>query len=332
MAQTIGVVGGGAWGTALATVAARAGHEVILWVREPEVAEAINSRHENSLFLPGVILPDSIRASTDPQTLGAADILLLVAPAQHMRGVLTILAPHLKSGAPVVVCAKGIEESTGALMSEVTSEILPSHPLAVLSGPTFAAEVARGQPAAVTLASKYQTVIARITEALGQPTFRPYGSTDVVGAEIGGAVKNVIAIAAGIVDGCELGENARAAVITRGMAEILRFAQSRGAERETMLGLCGLGDMILTCGSPQSRNMSLGRDLGRGRSLADILGERKSVAEGVYTARVLANIARERGIDMPIVQAVAAILHEGQSVQDAIEDLLQRPFRPELQG
>lgn len=331
MMQTIGVVGGGAWGTALAAVAARAGHDALLWVREPEVAKAINDQHENTVFLPGIALPAGLRATTEAAGLGAADIVLLVAPAQHMRSVLGTLAPALKPGAPVVICAKGIEEATGALMSEVVAEALPSHPLAVLSGPTFAGEVARGLPTAVTLASKYQTVIARVTEALGQPTFRPYASSDVVGAEIGGAVKNVIAIAAGIVDGCNLGENARAAVITRGMAEILRFAQSRGAERETMLGLCGLGDMILTCGSPQSRNMSLGREIGRGRALADILAERKSVAEGVYTARVLAGIARERGIDMPIVQAVAAILHDGQSVKAAIEDLLQRPFRAELQ-
>lgn len=330
MMQTVGVVGGGAWGTALAAVAARASNTVILWVREPEVADSINSRQQNSVFLPGITLPEGIRATVDPAELGMADIILLVAPAQHMRTVTTKIAPMLKAGAPVVICAKGIEEATGSLMSEVVAETLPSHPLAVLSGPTFASEVAEGKPAAVTLASKYQTIIARVTECLGLPTFRPYASSDVVGAEIGGAVKNVIAIAAGIVDGCGLGENARAAVITRGMAEILRFAQSRGAERETMLGLCGLGDMILTCGSPQSRNMSLGRDIGRGRTLQDILAERKSVAEGVYTARVLADTARERGLDMPIVQAISAILHDGQSVQAAIEDLLHRPFRPEL--
>ncbi len=329
--ESVGIVGGGAWGTALATVAARTGRHVILWARESDVVTAINTRQENTPFLPGIALPAGIKATAEMQDLSAADALLLVAPAQHMRAVTTALSDHIDPSAAVVICAKGIEENTGALMSEVVSETLPRHPLAVLSGPTFAAEVARGLPTAVTLASKYQTVISRLTEALGQPTFRPYGSSDVIGAEIGGAIKNVIAIAAGIVDGRKLGENAKAALITRGMAEIARFAQTRGAERDTILGLCGLGDMILTCGSPQSRNMSLGREIGQGRSLADILMERRSVAEGVYTARVLAEIAEKKNIEMPIVQAVAAILHHGRAVDETIQDLLQRPFRPEIQ-
>lgn len=329
--QTIGVVGGGAWGTALAAVAARNGRDVILWAREPEVVAAINDAQENTTFLPGVTLPASIRATGDMADLEAADLVLMVAPAQHMRNVSKALDPALKAGVPIVICAKGIEQETGALMSEILAETMPRRPLAVLSGPTFAIEVAQGLPAAVTLASKYNTVVTRVTEALGQPTFRPYASLDVVGAEIGGAIKNVIAIAAGIVEGRKLGHNARAAIITRGMAEIARFARERGAERETILGLCGLGDLILTCGSPQSRNMSLGIEIGEGRALKDIMAGRRSVAEGVWTARILAETARKRGLDMPITLAVDAILHEGQTVEGAIEDLLQRPFRAELQ-
>lgn len=327
--QVIGVVGGGAWGTALAAAAAQNGRDVILWAREPEVADAINTRRENSVFLPGVRLPEGIAATSDLADLKAVDAVLMVAPAQHMRAVSRDLASHLNDSAPAVICAKGIEMSTGALMSEVLADTMPRRPLAVLSGPTFAAEVARGLPAALTLACKYESIRDRLIDALGQPTFRTYGSDDLVGAQIGGAVKNVVAIAAGIVDGRELGENARAALITRGMNEILRFGQALGAERETIMGLSGLGDMILTCSSPQSRNMSLGMALGAGQTLTEIMGGRTSVSEGVHSARVLVELAARHKLEMPICEAVAAILHDGQSIDRTIDDLLNRPFRCE---
>lgn len=327
--QVIAVVGGGAWGTALASVAARNGRDVILWAREPEVVSAINVSSENTSFLPGIALPEGIRATSDFADLAAAEAVLMVPPAQYMRALSESLVPHLKGGAPAVICSKGIEMSTGALMSEVLAETMPRRPLAVLSGPTFAGEVARGLPAAVTLACKYESIRKTLVASLGQPTFRTYGSSDLVGAQIGGAVKNVIAIACGIVEGRRLGENARAALITRGMSEILRFGQALGAERETVMGLSGMGDMILTCSSPQSRNMSLGMALGEGRSLDEIMGGRTSVSEGVHSARVLTEIAARHKLDMPICEAVAAILHQGHSIDDVIDDLLNRPLRPE---
>ncbi len=330
--KVIGIVGGGAWGTALAAVAARQDRDVILWAREPEVASAVNGQRENTLFLPGVSLPEGIRATTDFADLSGAEAVLMVPPAQHMRGVSEAVAPHLRNGAPAVICSKGIEMSTGVLMSDVLADTMPRRPLAVLSGPTFAGEVARGLPAAVTLACKYESIRRTLSEALGQPTFRIYASADLIGAQIGGAVKNVIAIASGIVEGRKLGENARAALITRGMSEILRFGQALGAERETVMGLSGLGDMILTCSSAQSRNMSLGMALGEGRSLDEIMGERTSVSEGVHSARVLTEVASRHKLDLPICESVAAILHDGCSIDEVVEDLLNRPFRAELAG
>lgn len=329
--QTIGIVGGGAWGTALAAVAARRGRRVVLWAREDEVVRAINDTRENAVFLPGIALPEGITATSAMADLAATDAVLMVTPAQHMREVAEALSPHLKSSAPVVICSKGIEMTTGALMSDVLTEAMPRRPLGVLSGPTFAGEVARGLPAAVTLACKYESVRQNLIEALGGPTFRTYASSDLVGAQIGGAVKNVIAIASGIVEGRKLGENARAALITRGMSEILRFGQALGAERETMMGLSGLGDMILTCSSPQSRNMSLGIALGEGRTLDDIMGERNSVSEGVHSARVLVNLAARHKVELPICEAVAAILHDGQPIDKAIDGLLNRPFGTEIE-
>lgn len=329
--QIIGIVGGGAWGTALGTVAARAGREVILWAREPEVAAAINERRENTLFLPGVPLPTGIRAVNDLAALARVDAVLMVAPAQHMRTVATQLNGHLKASVPAVICAKGIEQSTGALMSEVLADAMPGRPLAVLSGPTFAHEVAKGLPAAVTLASKYTSVVNKVTAAIGLPTFRPYASRDVVGAQVGGALKNVIAIAAGIVVGKKLGENARAALLSRAIMEMLRFSEAHGGKRDTIMGLSGLGDLILTCGSPQSRNMSLGLALGEGRTVEEVLGSRTSVAEGAYTAKVVADIAAAKKLYMPICAAVAEVLTGARPIDDIIGDLLQRPFRAEVQ-
>ncbi|MCW2235913.1 NAD(P)H-dependent glycerol-3-phosphate dehydrogenase [Azospirillum canadense] len=328
--QRIGVIGGGAWGTALALAALRAGREAVLWAREPAVVEAINGGHENRDYLPGVPLPADLRATGDLSAVGACDAVLLVTPAQHLRAGCTQLSSHLRPGTPVVICAKGIELDSHVLMSEAAEAALPAGtPLAVLSGPTFAAEVARGLPTAVTLACADPTIGSALVEALGSRTFRPYLSDDVIGSQVGGAVKNVLAIACGVVEGRQLGDNARAALITRGLAEITRLALALGGRAETLMGLSGLGDLTLTCSSLQSRNMSLGAALGAGRTLAEVLGERRSVAEGVYTAAAVVGLAAKRGVDMPICAAVDAILNRGAGLDDTIAGLLARPFRGE---
>jgi glycerol-3-phosphate dehydrogenase (NAD(P)+) len=328
--ERIGIIGGGAWGTALGQTLVRAGRAVTLWAHRAETVAAINDTHENTLFLPGVALDPALRATADLAEAAAADAVLLVVPAQHLRGVTAqmILAP----GVPAVICAKGIELASGALMTEVVAETLPQAPRAVLSGPTFAAEVARGLPAAVTLAASDRALGERLVAALGSRGLRPYLSDDPAGAEIGGAVKNVEAIACGIVAGRGLGENARAAVITRGLAEMVRLARAKGGRAETLMGLSGLGDLTLTCTSPQSRNYSLGLALGQGQSLAAILGQRRSIAEGVQSAPACVALAARVGVELPIAAAVAAILHDGGAVDEAIERLLARPFRAENGG
>ncbi len=328
----IGVIGGGAWGTALAMTARRAGGQAVLWAREHEVADAINLRHENPIFLPGVTLDKAIVATTDLTWVAGSDILLLVVPAQHLRASCRGLAAALRPKTPVIICSKGIEEGTGAMMTEVVEAELPEAEVAVLSGPTFAAEVARGQPTAVTLAIRDAEVGARLIEALGTSHFRPYLSDDLAGAEIGGAVKNVLAIACGVVMGRKLGDNARAALITRGLAEMARLALAKGGKPETLMGLSGLGDLTLTCTSIQSRNHSLGVALGEGRQLADILAERRSVAEGVASASATAELAARLGIEMPITAAVDQILHRGGDVDKVVAALLARPFRSEALG
>lgn len=327
--ETIGIVGAGAWGTALAQVAARAGRAVTLWAREPEVADSINTARENSLFLKGVPLDSSIRATTTLADLADVDALLLVTPAQFLRPTLAELSVHLPQTTPIVLCSKGIEQGTGLLMTEVCAAVAGAHPLAVLSGPTFAAEVAKGLPTAITLACADKDLGSRFCAAIGLPTFRPYWSADVIGAEVGGAVKNVLAIACGIAEGKQLGENARAALITRGFAEMIRFGKAKGAQYETLAGLCGLGDLILTCSSVQSRNMSLGMAIGQGRRMNDILAERKTVAEGAHTAPVLLEAAKALGVDMPITEAVVQLLYHDADVDTVVHDLLRRPFRPE---
>jgi glycerol-3-phosphate dehydrogenase (NAD(P)+) len=327
--DSIGVIGGGAWGTALAGLAAAGGARTLLWAREPEVVAAINGEHRNPLFLPGIELDPRIRATTDIGETTTADLLLLVAPAQHLRAVCAALASRLKSGTPLVICAKGIEERTGLLLSEVVAAELPSAPLAVLSGPTFASEVARGLPTAITLACGDAELGRALVARLGRPTFRPYLSGDVIGAEIGGAVKNVLAIACGVVAGRNLGDNARAALITRGLAEMLRLGRAKGALPETLMGLSGLGDLVLTCTGVTSRNFSLGLALGEGKSLAEIQALRRSVAEGVSTAPALVALAGQLGVEMPISAAVDAILHRGAAIDQAIQRLLARPFTSE---
>jgi glycerol-3-phosphate dehydrogenase (NAD(P)+) len=325
MIGPIGVVGGGAWGTALAQVAAEGG-ETLLWAREAEVVESVNARHENSLFLPGVPLDRRIRATGALEELAGCDALLIVTPAQHMRKVLAAM-PRLS--VPLILCAKGMEEATTKLMHDVAHEEQPDAPVAVLSGPTFAHEVAARQPAAVTLSVVDRQVGERLRARLARPWFRPYLSDDVVGAEIGGAVKNVLAIACGVVEGRKLGLNARAALISRGFAEMTRFGLARGARAETLAGLSGLGDLVLTCSSTNSRNFSLGKGLGEGRSAEELLADRRTVAEGAHTAPVLARAAREAGVDMPIVSAVCALLGGEASVEEVVERLLARPLRAE---
>ncbi len=327
--ERVGVVGGGAWGTAMAVAAAWAGRQVVLWAREPDVVVAINQHHENTRFLPGIALPPVVRATPDLAEAGAVDVVLLVAPAQHLRAVCRDLGPALAAGVPLVVCAKGIETGSAALMSEVVAAVLPGAPQAVLSGPTFAAEVARGLPTAVTLAAADAGLGARLVAALGSRLFRPYLSDDPVGAQIGGAVKNVLAIACGVVEGRRFGDNARAALITRGLAEMARLGGALGARAETLMGLSGLGDLTLTCTSRQSRNMSLGFALGEGRGLADILAERQSVAEGVHSAAAVVALAARWGVEMPICRAVDAILNHGAAIEETIDGLLARPFRGE---
>ena len=327
--ESVGVIGAGAWGTALAQVCARAGRAVTLWAREGEVRASIAESGENALFLPGVTLDPAIRATGDHADLSACDLILAVPPAQHMRASLTAFAPHAPTHASIVLCAKGVEQGSLKLMTEVAAEVLPNHTLAVLSGPSFAGEVARGLPTAVTLACAEDHCAERIAEAIAGPAFRPYLATDLIGAEAGGAVKNVLAIACGIVEGRGLGRSAHAALITRGFAELTRFAVALGGQAETVAGLCGLGDLVLTCSSPQSRNMSVGLALGGGQTLAEALAGKLSVAEGVASAPAVAALARKLDVDMPICQAVNAILEGEADVDAAIAGLLSRPLKSE---
>ena len=323
----IGVVGGGAWGTALAQVMASGGREVLLWAREPEVIEAVNTRHENPAFLPGIPLSPSIRAISDLTWISEVSPVLVVTPAQHMRSVLGQMNNNAQE---LILCSKGIEAGSLKLLHQVAHEMLDGSPIAVLSGPTFAHEVARGLPTAVTLAAEDIAIASQLAQTIARPTFRPYISTDVAGAEIGGAVKNVLAIACGVVEGAGLGLNARAALIARGFAEMTRFGLARGAQAETLTGLSGLGDLVLTCSSTNSRNFSLGVGLGQGKSAAELLADRKTVAEGAFTAPVLQQAAADAGVDMPVCEAVCALLN-GADVRGVVGALLSRPLREEGQ-
>ena len=335
--QKIGVVGAGAWGTALAQTLALAGCDVTLWAHEKDEVAAILEHRENKTYLPGIRLDPAIKATNDLAQIADNDALLMVVPAQFMRGTATQLAAHLKPGTPTVICSKGIEQDSGKLLTQVLEEALPTATLAALSGPSFAIEVARGLPAAVTLACEDTKLGAQLAAAIAHRNFRVYLSDDLLGVEVGGAIKNVLAIAAGIVEGKQLGKSAHAAVITRGFAELMRFALAFGAKRETMDGLSGLGDLVLTCSSPTSRNMSFGHALGEGQTVEEILKARNSVTEGMYTAIPVTRIARQKGIEMPICEAVRNIIWGGVeghdypslSVDAAIEGLLSRPMRGE---
>ena len=323
----IGIVGAGAWGTALAQSCASDGSDVLIWAREPQLIEEINNQRTNSLFLPSAQLADTVRATGDIAELASLPVLLVVTPAQFLASVLAGLPAGDRD---LVLCAKGIEAGTGRLMADVAHDAAPGCDLAVLSGPTFAHEVAAGLPTAVTLAcSGGQDQWRRISPAIARSALRPYFSDDVVGTEIGGAVKNVLAIACGVVEGLELGQNARAALIARGYAEMLRFGLARGARAETLSGLCGLGDLVLTCSSTSSRNFSLGKALGQGMSASEALSGKTTVAEGAATAPVLNELAARDGIDMPIVEAVCQLLAGEAPAQSVVTQLLARPLRAE---
>ena len=328
--SSIGVIGGGAWGTALASLCASNGVATTLWAREEAVIRAINGRHENTEFLPDVPLPKSLKAADSLGMAAKNEAILFVVPAQFARPVFAELRTTMQRlETPVALCSKGIERDTGLLMTEVLSAVWPEAIPAVLSGPSFARDVAMGMPTAVTLACADAAIGACWMATIGAPHFRPYLSDDLIGAELGGAVKNVLAIAAGAVVGKGLGESARAALIARGFAEFQRLGVALGATREAMAGLSGLGDLILTASSPQSRNMSLGIELGKGRALDDILAERNSVSEGVATAGAIHALAKKAGVDAPICAAVAALVSGQQTVDEIIAGLLARPFKSE---
>jgi glycerol-3-phosphate dehydrogenase (NAD(P)+) len=327
--RSAGVIGAGAWGTALAQVTGWAGLDTLLQAREPEVVESIRERRVNEAFLPGVVLDDHVNVTSGIADLGSCDVILAVPPAQHLRAVMTAFAPHYRPGVPIVLCAKGIERGSLKLMTEVLAEAIPGATVAVLSGPSFAADVSRGLPTAVTLACADAALGEELMWTLSAPGFRPYLATDLIGAEAGGALKNVLAIACGIVEGRGLGRSAHAALITRGFAEMTRLAVALGGEAETVAGLCGLGDLVLTCSSPQSRNMSLGLALGQGQTVEQALAGKRSVAEGYESAPAVRDLARKLGVETPICEAVAAVLAGETTVDIVIDGLLSRPLKVE---
>lgn len=328
--QKFGIVGAGAWGTALTTVLKRAGRDVILWAHETEVAQDINNNHENGVFLPGIKLDKAIEATNSVKDLSGCDALMLVVPVQHMRSICSNLSKSgIKADAPIIVCSKGIEQGTLKLPGQIVEETVPQHPLAVLSGPNFAMEIAKNQMAATTLACADTEIGRGLAHAINNQCFRPYWSNDIIGAQIGGALKNVIAIACGIVMGREMGDNARAAIITRGLNEMTRLGLALEGRDETFRGLSGNGDLILTCTSEKSRNTSLGIKIGRGEKPLEILASRKSVAEGFHTSAAACNLAKKMGTDMPIVEAVDAILNKGADIDRIIGLLLARDLKRE---
>lgn len=323
--QKIAVLGGGAWGTALAATMVGTGNATALWARDSEIVVSLNARRENPRYLPGIVLEPGIEATVSlDEAIDGADCVLAVVPAQAMRGLLASLSGRLPRGVPLVLCAKGIERESGLLLSQIAAELLPQTPIAALSGPSFATDVARGLPTAVTVAAANSQLASSLVSLLSAPTFRCYSSADLVGVEVGGALKNVLAIAAGAVSGAGLGASAQAAMVTRGFVELRRVGAAFGAEAETLMGLSGLGDLILTCGSPQSRNFSYGLALGRGESL-----EGRPLAEGASTAGIAARIAREKGVDAPIIEAVDRILRGEASIAAAVAALLARPLKSE---
>ena len=327
--DTVSVIGAGAWGTALALILHRAGRGTQLWARRPELAEALRRTGENTRYLPGLLLPPGLQIADDLSVALQADAVLYAQPAQHFRAFCRQAKPHLAPATALVICAKGIELGRGRLLTEIAAEELPDQPVAVLSGPSFAAEAAHGLPTAVAIASTDDALAQRLMQALSHAAFRPYGAGDPVGVEVAGATKNVLAIACGIVIGHGLGENARAALITRGLAEVTRLALAKGGRTETLMGLAGFGDLVLTCCSSTSRNTSLGLELGVGRKLAEILGRRHSVAEGVSTTPAVIALADQLRVDMPLCRAVDDILAGRIGIETAVQALLSRPLKRE---
>lgn len=326
--RTTVVLGAGAWGTALAQVAARAGQDVRLWGRDQGLANAIRMQRENPKYLPGVELEASIVASTRICDCASADLVLLVTPAQTLRGMCASMEGVFRPDVPIVICAKGIERETGKFVTEVVAEVLPRNPVAILSGPSFAGDVASGLPTAVTIAAHDEGLARTIGNILGTQSFRLYHTNDVRGVEIGGAAKNVLAIGCGIVDGLQLGASAKAALIARGFAELRRFGAAFGATQETLMGLSGLGDLVLTCSSPQSRNYALGLSLGTGKGKLP----HGKLAEGAFTAQILCDMARRQNIDMPIADAVDKVLRDELTIDEAISSLMMRPQKSETFG
>jgi glycerol-3-phosphate dehydrogenase (NAD(P)+) len=324
MIETIGIVGGGAWGTALAVAASRAGRRVVIWARDAATVSTIADKRENPRYLPGVVLDDRISATSEIAEALAADAILLAVPAQTVREVSSLAAPHLP-GRPLVICAKGLESGTGKRLSEVVAETVPHAVPAVLSGPSFAADVGRGLPTAVTIAANDENLALVLSRALGSSSLRPYAETDMIGVEIGGAVKNVLAIAAGIVAGNRLGASAGAALVARGFAELRRLGEALGAQPATLMGLSGLGDLVLTCSGPQSRNFAYGFAIGEGRDPA----ADHPLVEGIATASVARDLSLRLGVTMPIVRSVAAIISDRLTVADAVESLMTREIRRE---
>ena len=327
----IGVIGAGAWGTSLAIVLRRAGNEVVLQAHEPETVNYINKEHVNRTFLPSIILDPHIYATNEISEALDTDAVFLVTPAQHLREVCKKAAPEWSNEVPAIICTKGLEQNTYALMGEVFSALLPGIPTAVLSGPTFAIEVAQNLPTAVTLACENESLSKILMNYMNSQNFRIYRSCDEIGAQIGGAIKNVIAIACGIIDGRGLGENARAALVTRGLTEMTRIGVAKGAQPETLSGLSGLGDLTLTCYSMQSRNYSLGVALGRGKILEEVLNERNSIAEGVHSASAVTGLAKQLNVEVPICNAVDQVINQSADIDSMIEGLLSRPLKFEIE-
>lgn len=323
---TIGIIGAGAWGTALAQSLAVNNHDVLLWARDPALADDINITHHNRRHLAAIQLHPAVKATDNLKATCACDILLVAVPAQHMRAILTQAEPYIGPDKQIVLCSKGIEIETGKLMSDVAASILPTAMIAVLSGPNFAHEIAKGLPAAATMASIYKTKMLPVRDTLANPKFRIYTNNDVVGTEVGGAVKNVIAIICGIVVGRNLGENARAAVVTRGIHEMAKLAEAMGGKRETLMGLSGIGDLLLTCSSMQSRNFSLGYAMGQGQSLSSILQSRAGITEGVPTAEAVARLAEKYKVEMPLITAIHKCLSGQMDVEAAMKFLMDRPL------
>ena len=328
--QRFAIIGGGAWGTALALSLLRAGRDVTFVVRDASVAEDINFRHRNTKRLPDSALDDRLRATTDISALAECNALILATPAQQTRAVCKLVLLHQKN-TPIIISAKGLEQKSSQMLEDVVQSEMPSHPVALISGPSFAGEVAEGLPTALTLAIRDLALGENLAGAMATPTFRLYLTNDMAGVQIGGAVKNVLAIACGIVVGRKLGDNARAALMTRGMAELMRLGLALGARRETLMGLSGMGDLVLTCGSPQSRNMALGMALGQGKTLAECMAAHSYVTEGVATAEATLTLARQHNVEMPVIEAVSAILGQGAEIDTMIAALLSRPLKAEEQ-